>query len=103
MIGVRERTVTFHMNGEKVMFDAKPTPHYPKEMVGCFIVQVLDRGEEAGIKMELLNESTFSTFDARVIEYMYDFPYFWDEKIVGCENERLNWRVVCHYCGGSEE
>lgn len=71
LIGVRERTMTFHVNREEVMCEANSTPHYPKDMVGWFIVQVLDKGEEEGMKMEFLNESTFDTCDACDVEYKY--------------------------------
>lgn len=53
MIGVKERAVTFRVNGEEVMFEAKFTPHYPKDMVGCFIVQVFNKAKEKAKEVEL--------------------------------------------------
>lgn len=38
VIGVREITVTFRVNGEEVTFDSNSIPHHAKDMVGYFIV-----------------------------------------------------------------
>lgn len=54
------------------MFYAKSTPHYLKDMVGCFIVQVLAKCEEEDVKSDLLNEFAFN---ACVVEIVYNSPY----------------------------
>lgn len=77
MIRVKERTVTFRVNSEEVIFAANSTPHYsnstpkdmfdanstPKDMVGCFIVQVLDNANEKIMVSESKSESSIELTD----------------------------------------
>lgn len=46
-IGVRERTVTFNVNQEEMMFDAESIPHYPNEEASCFVIHVIPLVEES--------------------------------------------------------
>lgn len=70
----------------------KPSPplHYPKDMIGWFIVQVLDKCEEEDMKSDLLNESSF---DDRVIENVYDSYCIWEVKEL-CEDRWLKKESV---------
>lgn len=38
--------VIFRVNGEEVTFDANSIPHYPNEMIRCFVVQLVEKGGE---------------------------------------------------------
>lgn len=78
MIVVKKMLVTFRVNGEKVMFDAKSIPHYPKETVGCFIVQVLNKVEAKAVENDVINELFL---DSLVIEEVYDSPCIWDVEV----------------------
>lgn len=92
MIGERERTVTFCANGEEVMFDAKSTQYYSKDMIGCFIAQVLDRGEEEEMKKNLLNELAN---DGCLIYDSYDSPCIWDDDLEGRDHEEGLIEELC--------
>lgn len=80
VIGVRERTVMFRVYGEKVMFDTKSISNYLKEIVGCFIIQVLDNANEKAMMSELNAEPSLESH----YDYMYNSPYIWNEAIEDC-------------------
>lgn len=65
------------MNGEEVTIDSKFIPHRPKDMVGCFIVQVL---ENVNKEVEVRNLSVEYSIELHE-DYVYDSLCIWDEEI----------------------
>lgn len=60
---------------------------YPKEMVGCFIVQVLDKVEEKAMKDGSIAETSF---ESHIIADAYNSPCIWDSESEEYDNkERL--------------
>lgn len=63
-------------------------------MVGCFIVQVLDKYEKKDMKSDLLNESVL---DACVVENVYDSPCIQDDDVEGSDHEKGLIEQLCAF------
>lgn len=90
MIGAKERTITFRVNGDEVIFDANSIPHYPNEQVGCFIIKLLENGIKNSKGSDLGDESFIEINDA-----VYDSPCIWDEEI---DIYGKKWDVIEEKC-----
>lgn len=83
------------------MFDAKSFPHYPNDMVGCFIVQELEKVKEKALENDLIAKLSD---ESHIIENMYDSPCIWRAKLKEYSNEqRLIKGELCHFCWEEKE